>query len=72
MPTLLHRLDFDIVLRKLISKAQAFSQRIHETSMVRFYSSVNANDKMLIRQMSSAVNVEARVILILSSLDGRT
>jgi hypothetical protein len=40
------------VLRKLIPKLKAFSQRIYETSMVRFYSSVNPDDKMLIRQMN--------------------
>jgi hypothetical protein len=37
------------VLRKLIPKLQAFSQCIQETSMVRFYSSIYADDKMLIR-----------------------
>jgi hypothetical protein len=31
---------------------QAFSQGIQETSMVRFYSSIYADDKVLIRQMS--------------------
>jgi hypothetical protein len=40
------------VLRKLIPKLQAFSQCIQETPMVRFYSSIDANDKMLISQMS--------------------
>jgi hypothetical protein len=49
----LHRLNFYVVLRKLIPKLQAFSQSIQETSMVRFYSSIDANDEMLIRQMSS-------------------
>jgi hypothetical protein len=48
----LHRLDFYVVSRKLIPKLQAFSQCIQETSMVRFYSSIYADDKMLIRQMS--------------------
>ena len=48
----LHRLDFYVVLRKLIPKLQAFSQSIQETPMVRFYSSIYADDKMLIRQMS--------------------
>jgi predicted transcriptional regulator len=48
----LHRLDFYVVLRKLIPKLQAFSQGIQETSMVRFYSSIYADDKVLIRQMS--------------------
>ena len=47
-----HRLNFYVVLRKLIPKLQAFSQGIQETSMVRFYSSVYADDKMLIREMS--------------------
>ena len=40
------------MLRKLIAELQAFSQCIQETPMVRFYSSVYADDKMLIRQMS--------------------
>jgi hypothetical protein len=48
----LHRLNFYVVLRKLIPKLQAFSQSIQETSMVRFYSSVYSDDKMLIRKMS--------------------
>ena len=53
LPTVrLHRLDFYVVLRKLIPKLQAFSQCIQETSMVRFYSSIYSDDKMLIRQMS--------------------
>ena len=50
--SLMHRLDFNVVLRKLIPKLQAFSKRIQEASMVRFYSSIHADDKMLIRQMS--------------------
>ena len=41
----LHRLDFYVVLRKLIAELQAFSQCIQETSMVRFYSSIYADDK---------------------------
>ena len=41
-----HRLDFYVVLRKLIAKLQAFSQCIQETPMVRFYSSIYADDKM--------------------------
>jgi hypothetical protein len=49
----LHRLDFYVVLRKLIAELQAFSQCIQETSMVRFYSSIYADDKMLMRQMSN-------------------
>ena len=48
----LHRLNFYVVLRKLIPKLQAFSKSIQETPVVRFYSSVYADDKMLIRQMS--------------------
>jgi hypothetical protein len=48
----LHRLNFDIVLRKLIPKLQAFSKCIQESSMVRFYSSIYADDEMLISQMS--------------------
>ena len=45
--------DFYLVLRKLIPKLQAFSKCIQETPMVRFYSSIDADDEMLIRQMSS-------------------
>ena len=53
LPTVrLHRLDFYVVLRKLIAELQAFSQCIQETPMVRFYSSIYADDKCLIRQMS--------------------
>jgi hypothetical protein len=37
---------------KLIPKLQAFSQCIQETAMVRFYSSINADDEMLITRMS--------------------
>ena len=48
----LHGSDFDVVLRKLIPKLQAFPQCIQEASMVRFYSSIYVDDKMLIRQMS--------------------
>ena len=48
----LHRLDFYVVLRKLIAKLQTFSQCIQETSMVRFYSSIYSDDKILISQMS--------------------
>ena len=50
--SLMHRVDFYVVLRKLIAELQAFSQCIQETSMVRFYSSIYADDEMLIRQMS--------------------
>jgi hypothetical protein len=46
------RAHFDVVQRKLIPKLQAFSQCIQETSMVRFYSSIYADDELLIRQMS--------------------
>jgi hypothetical protein len=48
----LHRLDLYVVLRKLIAELQAFSQCIQETPMVRFYSSIYADDELLIRQMS--------------------
>ena len=48
----LHRPDFYVELRKLIPKLQAFSKSIQETSMVRFYSSIYADDEMLIRKMS--------------------
>ena len=48
----LHRLNFYVALRKLIAELQAFSQCIQETPMVRFYSSIYSDDKMLIRQMS--------------------
>ena len=44
----LHRLDFYVVLRKLITKLQAFPECIQETSMVRFYSSIYSDDEMLI------------------------
>ena len=40
------------MLRKLIAKLQTFSQCVQETPMVRFYSSIYSDDKMLIRQMS--------------------
>jgi len=43
----LHRLHFYVVLRKLIAKLQAFSQSIQETSVVRFYSPIDADDEML-------------------------
>ena len=46
------RAHLDVVLRKLIPKLQAFSKGIQEASMVRFYSSIHADDEMLIRQMS--------------------
>jgi hypothetical protein len=47
-----HRLNLDVVLRKLIPKLQAFPESIQETSMVRFYSSIYSDDKVFIRQMS--------------------
>jgi hypothetical protein len=47
-----HRLNLYVMLRKLITKLQAFSQGIQETSMVRSYSSIHSDDEMLIRQMS--------------------
>jgi hypothetical protein len=46
------RAHFDVVPRKLIAELQAFSKSIQETPMVRFYSSIYADDKMFIRQMS--------------------
>jgi hypothetical protein len=48
----MHRMDFDVVPRKLIPELQALPKSIQEASMVRFYPSVYADDKMLIRQMS--------------------
>src|ERR1700760_2728961 len=47
----MHRADFDIVLRKLVAQIQAFPQRVYETAMVRFYSIVDPNDIVVIRQM---------------------
>ena len=41
--------DFDVVLRKLISETQRVAQRINKTSMVRFHSSVDLDDIVLIR-----------------------
>jgi len=41
----LHRLNFYVVLRKLITKLQALSQSIQKTSMVRFYSSIDSDDE---------------------------
>jgi hypothetical protein len=46
----LHPPHFDVVPRKLISQLQPFSQRIHETSMVGFYSSVDSDDILLMRR----------------------
>ena len=48
-----HRLNFYVVLRELIAKLQTFAKCVQETPMVRFYSSIYADDKMLIGQMSS-------------------
>jgi hypothetical protein len=50
----LHRADFDLVLRELISKMQAFSQRINKASMVRLYSSVDLDDIVLAMSCDSA------------------
>jgi hypothetical protein len=47
------RAHLDVVLRKLIPKLQAFSKGIQEAAVVRFYSSIDANDEMRIREMSS-------------------
>ena len=49
----LHASNFDVMLRKLISEEQAFSQRIDKTSMMRFHTSVDLNDIVLIRQALS-------------------
>jgi hypothetical protein len=43
----LHRLNLYVVLRKLIPKLLAFSKRVQETPMVRFYSSIDADVEML-------------------------
>jgi hypothetical protein len=48
----LHRVNFYLVPRKLIAKLQSFSKSIQETPMVRFYSSINPNDEMLVVPMS--------------------
>jgi hypothetical protein len=48
----LHRYDFYIVMRKLVSKQEALSQGIQETSMVRFDSAIDANDEVFVRQAS--------------------
>ena len=45
----LHRLNFYVVLWKLIFESQALSQSIHETSMLRFYSSIKSDDVLFIR-----------------------
>jgi hypothetical protein len=49
------RAHFDVVPRKLIAELQPFPESIQETSMVRFYSSIYADDKMLVGQMSSDI-----------------
>jgi hypothetical protein len=46
------RAHLDVVLRKLITKLQAFSQGIQEPSMVRSNSPIYSDDKVLISQMS--------------------
>ena len=51
LTALMHRADLYIVLRKLVAQIQAFSQRVYETAMVRFYSTVNPNDIVVIRQV---------------------
>jgi hypothetical protein len=48
----LHRLNFYVVLWKLIPKLQPFSQCIQKAPMTRFYSSIYADDKTLIKQTS--------------------
>jgi hypothetical protein len=49
-----HRLNFYLVLRKLIAKLQAFSQRIQETPMVRFYLSIYSDDIPFVRRWLKA------------------
>jgi hypothetical protein len=51
LSALIHRADLYIVLRKLVAQIQAFPQRIYEPAMVRFYSTVDPNDIVVIRQM---------------------
>jgi len=51
LTALMHRSDFDIVLRKLVAQIQALSQRVYETAMVRFYSTVDPNDIVVIWQV---------------------
>jgi hypothetical protein len=46
----LHRSHFNVVVWKLISEMQACLQSINEPSMLRFYSSINSDHVMLIRQ----------------------
>jgi len=48
LTALMHRADLDIVLRKLVAQIQAFSQRIYETAMVRFYSTIDPNDVVVV------------------------
>ena len=48
----MHCADLDIVLRKLVAQIQAFSQRIYETAMVRFYSTIDPNDVVVVRQVT--------------------
>ena len=52
----LHRLNFYVVLRKLISKLQACCQCIQETSMVRFYSSIHLEDKVFIMRRDGVLH----------------
>ena len=53
----LQRLNFYVVLRKLISQLQAFYQRIQKASMVRFYSSIDSDDVVLMRQATTREGV---------------
>ena len=48
----MHRADLYIVLRKLVAQIQAFPQRIYETTMVRFYSTVDPNHIVVIWQVA--------------------
>ena len=41
----LHRLNFYVVLRKLIPKLQAFPKSIQKTPMMRFYSSIHLDPR---------------------------
>jgi hypothetical protein len=56
-----HRSNFDVVLRKLIFELQAFSQRINETTMVRFHSSVDSNDIVLTMSRDAVFHKTPRV-----------
>jgi hypothetical protein len=65
----LHRAHFDIVLRKLILQLQAFSQRIHKTSMVRFHSSVDSDDIVLAMSRDSAFHGTPHSLIAAATLN---